>query len=122
MGKLYNWYAVNDPRGLVPFGWRIPENRDWYDLENVVYNDEWAGRSLKSSNSWDWKNGTDELGFNGLAGGYRKDNGTFSLLHQYVGYWTIGRSVFCLKTNDNRLLYDSKLDGCGLYVRCIKKQ
>ena len=31
-GKLYNWYAVNDPRGLAPFGWRIPEIGD---LENL---------------------------------------------------------------------------------------
>ncbi|MCK7537523.1 MAG: fibrobacter succinogenes major paralogous domain-containing protein [Marinilabiliales bacterium] len=27
--KLYNWYAVNDPRGLAPEGWRIPTNADW---------------------------------------------------------------------------------------------
>ena len=23
-GKLYNWYAVNDPRGLAPAGYHIP--------------------------------------------------------------------------------------------------
>ena len=23
-GKLYNWYAVNDPRGHAPKGWHIP--------------------------------------------------------------------------------------------------
>jgi hypothetical protein len=23
-GILYNWYAVNDPRGLAPVGWKIP--------------------------------------------------------------------------------------------------
>lgn len=28
-GKLYNWYAVNDPRGLAPIGWRIPSEADW---------------------------------------------------------------------------------------------
>jgi aspartate kinase len=31
-GKLYNWYALNDPRGLAPAGWSIPENNDWRTL------------------------------------------------------------------------------------------
>ena len=28
-GKLYNWYAVSDERGLAPFGWRIPKEKDF---------------------------------------------------------------------------------------------
>ncbi|MGB3079964.1 MAG: FISUMP domain-containing protein, partial [Saprospiraceae bacterium] len=28
-GKLYNWYAVNDPRGLAPEGWHIPSDFEW---------------------------------------------------------------------------------------------
>jgi len=35
-GKLYNWYAVNDPRGLAPPGWKIPSDEDWTDLINFV--------------------------------------------------------------------------------------
>jgi uncharacterized protein (TIGR02145 family) len=31
-GKLYNWYAVNDPRGLAPIGWHIPEYSEWKQL------------------------------------------------------------------------------------------
>lgn len=35
-GKLYNWYAVNDPRGLAPQGWKIPSQKDWEILvENL---------------------------------------------------------------------------------------
>jgi uncharacterized protein (TIGR02145 family) len=29
---LYNYYALNDPRGLAPAGWRIPSNNDWLKL------------------------------------------------------------------------------------------
>lgn len=31
-GKLYNWYAVNDPRGLCPTGWHIPTDQEWQSL------------------------------------------------------------------------------------------
>ena len=29
---FYNWYALNDPRGLAPAGWRIPNNSDIQSL------------------------------------------------------------------------------------------
>ncbi len=38
-GKLYNWYAVNDPRGLAPEGWRIPTNEDWIELSDFLGGD-----------------------------------------------------------------------------------
>ena len=28
-GKLYNWHAVNDPRGLAPEGWHVPSDEEW---------------------------------------------------------------------------------------------
>src|SRR5690242_1829855 len=31
-GKLYNWYAVNDPRGIAPLGWHIPTDAEWTTL------------------------------------------------------------------------------------------
>lgn len=32
-GRLYNWHAVVDPRGLCPQGWRVPSDIDWMVLE-----------------------------------------------------------------------------------------
>lgn len=34
-GKQYNWYAVNDPRGLAPEGWCIPSNDQWNDIRRL---------------------------------------------------------------------------------------
>ena len=31
-GKLYNWYAVNDARGLAPQGWHIATQEDWENM------------------------------------------------------------------------------------------
>lgn len=56
-GKLYNWYAVVDNRGLCPEGWHVPSDGDWTILVNYVvaqgYLNEWhnpngAGNALKS--------------------------------------------------------------------------
>ncbi len=44
-GKLYNWYAVADSRGLCPIGWSVPSDADWTQLVNYVasqgYPNEW---------------------------------------------------------------------------------
>ena len=37
-GKLYNYYAVEDPRGLAPDGWAIPSKDDLEDLQKSTNN------------------------------------------------------------------------------------
>lgn len=43
--NLYNWYAVNDPRGLAPNGWHVPTEEQWSTLEEFLGVD--ANKSLK---------------------------------------------------------------------------
>jgi uncharacterized protein (TIGR02145 family) len=50
-GKLYNWYAVNDYRGLAPAGWHVPTDYEWTVLKNLLGDD--AGKKMKSSSGWD---------------------------------------------------------------------
>ncbi|NQW25520.1 MAG: fibrobacter succinogenes major paralogous domain-containing protein [Cryomorphaceae bacterium] len=55
-GKLYNWYAVNDPRGLAPVGYHVPSNAEWETLKNYLGNK--AEYGLKSSSGWHfWQTG-----------------------------------------------------------------
>ncbi|MGD0710332.1 MAG: FISUMP domain-containing protein [Bacteroidales bacterium] len=35
-GRLYNWYAVNDPRGIAPAGWHVSTNAEWNVLEVLL--------------------------------------------------------------------------------------
>ena len=49
-GKLYNWYAVNDPRGLAPEGYHVPTDAEWTKLENLLGSD--AGKKMKSATGW----------------------------------------------------------------------
>jgi len=115
-GKLYNWYAVSDPRGLAPNGWHVPTDAEWTILTDYLGND--AGKKMKSNSGWDsygcqrcdggsdeFKrlcsackgkqvnstdpfngNGTNSSGFSGLPGGYALDHGTFYSVG-FDGYW-----------------------------------
>jgi uncharacterized protein (TIGR02145 family) len=91
-GKLYNWCAVNDPRGLAPQGWHVPSDAEWTQLTDFLGGEGVAGTKLKNNNGWntyDGKsgNGNNESGFSGLPGGFRYNfNGTFSNVG-YYGYW-----------------------------------
>ena len=53
-GKLYNWYAVNDPRGLAPKGYHIPEDEEWTILEDYLRTTSFIpGEKMKSTSGWD---------------------------------------------------------------------
>lgn len=89
-GKLYNWYAVNDSRGLAPEGWYIPTDFEWTTLGSCLGGDAVAGGPMKEIGTTHWispnTGATNLSGFTGLPGGYRISNGTFSLIG-YVGSW-----------------------------------
>lgn len=86
---LYNWYAVDDSRGLAPAGWHVPTDEEWKQLEMYLgmsqsdANDDgfrgtYEGNKLKATSGWNsGGNGTNSSGFSALPGGYRYGNGSF---------------------------------------------
>ena len=42
-GKLYNWFAVNDTRGLAPIGYHIPTNKEWSLFVSYGTFKKWEG-------------------------------------------------------------------------------
>ena len=134
-GKLYNWYAVNDPRGLAPQGWHIPSKLEWSEFITYLGGRNFSGK-LKSTGTIEdrtglWKSpnsgATNETGFTALPGGYRTGFGTFSLLGISSFFWTStdfslgGRAwSIVLTVNSNWIdLWDESNDE-GFSVRCIK--
>jgi uncharacterized protein (TIGR02145 family) len=137
-GKLYNWYAVNDPRGLAPEGWHIPTDEEWTILTDFL---GWfAGEMMKTVEGWkDWLNyvyeegyiirsgnGNNSSGFTGLPGGYRYYNGEFNGLGSEGGWWSSSEdsdgNPWPLYLHD-----DGDVGGChgsnkeaGLSVRCLR--
>jgi uncharacterized protein (TIGR02145 family) len=148
-GKLYNWYAVNDPRGLAPEGWKIPLNEDWTTLAVAVYlggdrNKNMdlkqriktrfevylrgdAGRKMKSTSGWkDDGNGTNSSGFLGLPGGIRLYNGRFYSIGEY-GIWWSSSEIYTDHVWGHFLYFDDDnvgisvfSKGLGLSVRCLR--
>ena len=125
-GKLYNWCAVNDPRGLAPKGYHIPTDAEWTILTESL-GDE-AGRKMKSISGWDDDgNGTNTSGFAGLPGGWRFSNGGFGNIGAY-GYWCSSSLNFTYLAWDRYLcsnycdvnIYDYYFERYGFSVRCLR--
>lgn len=124
-GLLYNYFAVSDPRGLCPLGWRIPNNKDWIELENHL-GKETASFKMKSKTGWiNNGNGSDESGFNGSPGGFRIQNGDFRLGLRVAYWWSESQDDKQQVTSILLFDYDKKIfriqypKQLGQSVRCI---
>jgi clan AA aspartic protease (TIGR02281 family) len=123
LGKLYNWYAVIDPRGLAPKGWKIPSVKDWEILikyldPKMTYRKESfygdikefisykSDEKLKSKSGWENTiiggddqycggkcNGNNIIGFNSLPSSHRNNYGYF-MKFDGSHYWTSTQSDF----------------------------
>jgi uncharacterized protein (TIGR02145 family) len=128
-GKLYNWYAINDPRGLAPEGWHIPTDAEWLTLTNFLGGKIESSVKIKASKGWSQNgNGTNESGFNALPGGTRSINEAFSFAGDY-GYWWTSSSFDGSSAWNRFLAYNNNYIGrstgwkqFGNSVRCIKDE
>jgi uncharacterized protein (TIGR02145 family) len=126
-GKLYNWYAVNDPRGLAPDGWHIPTDADWTKLTDFLGGADIAGHKLKNTAGWDENlNGDNSSGFSAMPGGYRTHDGYFSNIGRNSIFWTSTefngeRAWFRNVIGSIPNIYNPNYEkDFGLSVRCIK--
>ena len=134
-GKLYNWYAVNDSRGLAPVGWHIPTEDNWLELTNCLGGEDIAGGKIKtrgtiqtSSGLWETPNVIIDpySNFNGLPGGYRDYPGFFIGLGSYNYWWSSTESnsgtskmrvIANIISNMNKGAFGKNY---GFYLRCVK--
>jgi len=91
-GKLYNWYAVNDPRGLAPQGWHIPSDEEWTTLTTTLGGTSVAGGKMKEAGIVNWTSpntaADNSSGWAGMPGGYRNYDGTFSGIGSGGNWWS----------------------------------
>jgi uncharacterized protein (TIGR02145 family) len=70
-GRLYNWYAVNDFRGLEPSGWAIPKEKDWIGLKVLLEGGDINWRELILSNA---NKVNDKVSIDLLGAGWKMKN------------------------------------------------
>jgi uncharacterized protein (TIGR02145 family) len=130
-GKLYNWYAVNDSRGICPTGWHVPTFLEWSTVENFLGGDGVAGGALKSTSGWNLPNigATNSSNFSALPGGHRDPNGGFGglgfdgyLWTSSIGGWGGGSSAWTRTLNNSNqgFHYGGYGWGSGFSIRCLR--
>ena len=126
-GKLYNWYAVKDTRGLAPAGWHVPSDAEWTVLSTFLGGDNLAGIKMKSTTGWnDNGNGTKSSGFSGLPGGCRYSSGYFPSVGEYGYWWSASEDDGSDAWYRGLASYSSLLDRVnsseyfGFSVRCVE--
>jgi uncharacterized protein (TIGR02145 family) len=130
-GKLYNWFAVKDERGLAPLGWHIPTEEEWNLLIDQTGGKSNSGNHLKHIFGWrsllfSSGNGTNASNFSALPGGFRLKNGLFDDLESTGLWWSTtenkeSKSLYLqlsMGSPQSNLTYINQ--GCGLSVRCLK--
>lgn len=145
-GKLYNWYAVADPRGLCPTGWHVPSDEEWQTLETALgmpavelnitggrgSSQNVGGKMKEVTPLWLSPNtgASSGNGFSGLPAGYRGDvNGSYYLIGNIAIWWSNTQVQGQVNTAYNRILsyYFSHIRRDNYYfkfygfsVRCVR--
>ena len=147
-GKLYNWYAVNNPN-IAPNGWHVASHEEWIILQNYLivngYNydgtttGDKTAKSLASTIDWYYCLGDSVPGFNltknnrsgfsALPGGWRNSlhiNVDFNDLGEETSWWTSTEYgpyyawITVLSTcGYNINMHYYEREG-GSYIRCVK--
>jgi uncharacterized protein (TIGR02145 family) len=128
-GKLYNWHAVNDARGLAPKGWHIPSDNEWTTLTNYLGGEDVADGKMKSTGTIYWNppniGASNESSFSALPGGYRNIDGSFHYIRSYAFFWSATqydgnyawfRNLYYYSSNVYRSNNDKSV---GASIRCL---
>lgn len=146
-GRLYNWYAVRDKRGLAPQGWSVASDDDYQSLISYFDNLRSKARIARDKairgkiiRARKVKKGEKPPKQLNIETGWRKYDGSFHKIDCntsdcFGDWWTASESVtftagivkfsFVEKHNELEHFGSLKLNNAGqetgLFVRCIKK-
>lgn len=135
-GRLYTWEAA---KKAVPAGWHLPTDDEWKQLElflgmsqedtdKINRRGTGEGGKLKATKGWpEDGNGTDQVGFQALPGGFFLANSIDFMAFEWYGYWwTASESdnmtawFRLLVSHNSRIVRNVSFKEDGFSVRCVK--
>jgi len=132
-GKLYNWHALNDSRGLCPTGWHSPTDAEWTTLITYLGGESVAGGKMKETSTIHWHfpniGATNESGFTALPGGLRDNDCNFYNTGDSGHWWSASElgssglvSRYHLSHDNTNFNHDYFFKHTGNSVRCVKDE
>ncbi|MBH49328.1 MAG: hypothetical protein CMG69_01050 [Candidatus Marinimicrobia bacterium] len=134
-GYLYNWYTVDDSRGVCPEGWHVPTDGEYSELTNYL-GSNWGGKlkectegSCPESEYWNYhpnSGATNESGFTALPGSRRLSDGNYLHMGNFGFFWSStengSNSAWCreLKYQYSGIYRYTSGRESGFSVRCIR--
>ncbi len=112
LGKLYNWYAVYDIRGIAPENWHVATNGEWKELSNYT----------KNNNIDLYK-----INFNPISSGFCSSKGIFFEIDENDAQWWCyynkkQNESFAWGITNNYFGWAVVKKAIGLPVRCVKNK
>jgi len=129
-GKLYNWHAIRNKRGICPTGWNVPSEENFWTLLVHLGDILEVGGKMKKIGTVHWtvpnKGATNESGFSALPGGIRDIFGIYRDLGNQGYFWVAPKndsefdSGFALNTDNSSISFLGSWGNAGFSVRCMK--
>lgn len=140
-GKLYNWPAVNDPRGIAPAGWHVASLFDYNKIVKCIdptadttfigTTSYTAGGAMKETGFAHWQSpntgATNNTYFSGVPAGIRSNSpAAYYYFGQLAGFWTSTQQnpynsySFSLYYAAAQPATNTSPPNTGLSVRCVK--
>ncbi len=129
-GRLYNWFAVNDPRGIAPVGWHVPSREEWDNLATALAGVALPGRKKSPAlKVWHYPSASvdNAIHFNAVPGGIREtEDDAFRFIGEEAFFWSASEATpafasyaqFNFENSEIKLFLQEKRE--GISVRCIR--
>ena len=125
-GRLYNWYAVNDPRGIAPKGWHVASDEEWTQFIDLLGDEVLAAMFMRGPGLSEKGNKSGNTGFKFPPAGARDRNGGYLNTGSHGYWWSAtevsdsdawGRLLHYVQCNIYSIGYAKT---AGFSVRCIR--